>query len=137
MRKGPTIRQVKSADVRECERMSLPSDDPFVSKHDERIWAMYAEGKVVSFIVMQHLMEGSWYLVRAGTLETYRGNGFYPRLLACAFGYGRKNGIKHCITDTARWNTASANGLIKAGFRLYDPEYRWGFNDGLYWSKKL
>ncbi len=137
MQERPSIRQVRAGAIRELELTALPGDAPFVSKPDERVWAAYAGSKPVSFIVMQTILPGTWYLARAGTLPSHRGQGLYPRLLTCAFAYGRKHGIVGCITDTARWNTASANGLIKAGFKLYDPQHRWAFEDGLYWSRTL
>jgi len=34
-------------------------------------------------------------------------------------------------------NVASANNLIKAGFKLYRPEKPWSFVNALYWRKRI
>jgi hypothetical protein len=34
-------------------------------------------------------------------------------------------------------NVASANNFIRAGYRMYQPQYPWGFPSTLYWRKTI
>ena len=40
------------------------------------------------------------------------------------------------VTDTTD-NISSANNLIRAGYRLFEPPWRWAFQNSLYWTKVL
>jgi hypothetical protein len=40
------------------------------------------------------------------------------------------------VSDTTD-NLVSANNFIRAGYRLYQPEYPWGWPNTLYWRKSL
>jgi hypothetical protein len=46
----------------------------------------------------------------------------------------RNNGRDCIISDTTD-NNASANNFIRAGYRLYQPAYPWGWPRTLYWRK--
>jgi GNAT superfamily N-acetyltransferase len=76
------------------------------------------------------------YLCRSGVLEEHRGNGLQVRLLRARETWARKTLATVMVTDTTG-NFASANSLIKAGYRLYQPEEPWAFPNSLYWKKKL
>jgi hypothetical protein len=49
----------------------------------------------------------------------------------------RRAGVAWIYTYTAPDNYASANNLIRSGYRLYQPKTKWGLSDGLYFAKKL
>lgn len=76
------------------------------------------------------------YLVRVGVLKEARGHGLQRRLLTVREHRARKNGWTHTITDTTD-NPASANSLIGAGYRIFEPTYRWAFPHSIYWIKDL
>lgn len=76
------------------------------------------------------------YLVRAGVLPEYRGNGLQKRLIRVRIAAARRLGWKYVITDT-RLNPESANSLISCGFRMYLPRKPWSFKDACYWRIKL
>jgi len=46
----------------------------------------------------------------------------------------RRNGWSCVVSDTTN-NLASANNFIRAGYRLFQPEYPWGWTNTLYWRK--
>lgn len=132
-----TIAEYKLGDsLVELQRACLPSDVPETSYPQARYWVARGDAGLVSFIIMRPFAD-CWYLSRAGTLPEARGQHLYPRLLRAAFTALRKAGVATVITDCAYWNTSSANGLIRAGFKLWEPARKWGFNDGLYWRKEL
>lgn len=77
------------------------------------------------------------YLKRSGVLPAHRGHGLQRRLIRVREGRARKLGWSHIITDTTD-NPASANTLIRAGYRLFRPRHPWGpLDETLYWKKTI
>lgn len=76
------------------------------------------------------------YLKRAGVLKAYRGQGLQRKLITVRERKARKLGLVRMVTDTTD-NPPSANSLIGAGYRIFDPEYRWAFKHSIYWRKSL
>jgi len=76
------------------------------------------------------------YLKRAGVLPAHRGNGIQRRLIKVRERRARQYHWQALITDTTA-NPASSNSLIRAGFTLFEPAYRWAYKDSLYWRKYL
>ena len=72
-----------------------------------------------------------------GTAPKARGRGLQRRFIRCAERWARSQGAVCLVTYTAYWNLASANNFIRCGYRLYEPETRWGLEDGLYWRREL
>jgi L-amino acid N-acyltransferase YncA len=66
-----------------------------------------------------------------------RGHGLQRRLIKVREQQAKRNGWRACITYTAPDNFASANSLIKAGYRLYGPSEVWAMPGALYWRKWL
>ena len=79
---------------------------------------------------------GSGYLKRVGVLKAYRGQGLQRRLITVRERKARKLGLTTMLTDTTD-NPPSANSLIKAGYRIFEPSYRWAFKHSIYWRKDL
>lgn len=79
---------------------------------------------------------GTGYLHRSGVLPRHRGHGLQVRLIRMREAKARELGQKRMVTDTTD-NIASANSLIRAGYRLYRPEGKWAFVESLYWEKEL
>jgi len=48
----------------------------------------------------------------------------------------RINGWSSIVSDTTD-NIASANNFIRAGYRLYQPDFPWGWPHTLYWRKPI
>ena len=121
--------------VVELDKICFPNDDP--CKPDEGLWWVLREnGDVVGYAGM---IEGKahWYLCRIGVVPDRRGNGYSKKLLKAQIQHAKKNPKPMIVTDTHVHNIASANALIAAGFRLYEPEIRWSFANGLYWRLSL
>jgi GNAT superfamily N-acetyltransferase len=77
------------------------------------------------------------YLSRCGVLPSHRGQGLQKRLLAVRLRYAKERCAAGRVISTTYLNTPSANNLIRAGFRLYDPESPWGSVGTCYWTKEL
>jgi GNAT superfamily N-acetyltransferase len=76
------------------------------------------------------------YLKRAGVLQAYRGQGLQRKLITVRERKARKLGLKTMLTDTTD-NPPSSNSLIKAGYKIFEPAYRWAFPNSIYWRKAL
>ncbi len=74
---------------------------------------------------------------RCGVLPIARGHGLQRRMLRIRENYAKKNGAKSICTYVSVQNSISANNLIKSGYLVYNPEWRWGGDDFLYIEKKL
>ena len=135
-RSNHTICEFTADTLVELQLACLPGDEPLQQPSRCRYWVARRGGDIEAFVIM-YLFADCWYLARAGTLPEAQGQHLYPRLIRAAFTAMRKISVKLCVTDCAYWNTRSANGLIRAGFRLYEPSRKWGFSDGLYWQKAL
>lgn len=77
------------------------------------------------------------FLCRAGVLPSHRGQRLQVRMLRLREKWARENGYKRAITYTACFNAASANNLIRAGYRTYWPADPWGGDAAVYWWKEL
>ncbi len=77
------------------------------------------------------------YLCLAGVLPEARGKGLQKKLINVRLRWAKAKKLKGAYTYTSRYNLASSNNLIKCGFTLFEPSYKWGLEDGLYWWIKL
>lgn len=101
-------------------------------------WLAYLEGEPVGFAGMAEASSTprAIYLNRAGVLEAHRGHRLQLRMIKAREARARLNNYAACVTDTTD-NVASANTLIRAGYRLYVPSWPWSFEHALYWKKDL
>ena len=74
------------------------------------------------------------YCCRVGVLPDHRGSSLQLRLMSRMEYRTRRNGWSCVVSDTTN-NLASANNFIRAGYRLFQPEYPWGWTNTLYWRK--
>jgi GNAT superfamily N-acetyltransferase len=74
------------------------------------------------------------YFCRVGVIQKHRGSGLQLRLMRALEWRARHNGWKSVLSDTTD-NIYSANNLICAGYRLYQPRDPWGWPHTLYWRK--
>jgi Phage terminase large subunit len=61
-------------------------------------------------------------------------NGLQLRLMRALESRARHNGWSCVVSDTTD-NLASANNFIRAGYRLFQPQYPWAWPNTLYWRK--
>jgi GNAT superfamily N-acetyltransferase len=115
----------------------LPGDKP-TETNVGWWWIMYDGSMPVAFcgLYKSPNWQGTGYLCRAGVLESHRGRGLQKRLIRVRERKARKLGWTHVVTDTYE-NPASANSLIKCGFRSYLPRNPWGAKGVAYWIKRL
>jgi hypothetical protein len=69
-------------------------------------------------------------------LKKHSGNGLQLRLMRALELRARNNGWNSVVSDTTE-NLVSANNFIRAGYRLYQPQYPWGWPNTLYWRKSF
>lgn len=76
------------------------------------------------------------YFCRVGVLRKHRGRALQLRLMRALELRARRNGWSAIVSDTTE-NLVSANSFIRAGYRLYQPRYPWGYPNTLYWRKTI
>ena len=120
-------------DLEELQLVCLPEDDP--RDTTEGAWWIAYDGNIpVAFAGISHIPKLNWgYLCRAGVVPEYRGRGLQRRLIDVRLRHAKKNGWPVVVCDTHLTNHSSSNNLFRRGFKLYEPEGRWAFKDGLYW----
>jgi hypothetical protein len=69
-------------------------------------------------------------------LQEHCGNSLQLRFMRALESRARRNGWFWIVSDTTE-NPVSANNFIRAGYRLYLPEQRWGWAHTLYWRKQI
>ena len=101
-------------------------------------WLAYCDEDAVGFagVAKAYTSVDAGYLNRSGVVEDHRGHGLQVRMLRARERYAKRQGWTMLITDTTD-NVASANSLIKAGYKLYTPKWPWAFPHSLYWKKDL
>lgn len=88
------------------------------------------------YVVDLEAEPGAGYMKRCGVTRPFRGQGLQRRFIRAREAHAKKNGIKRMVTDTTD-NVQSSNSLIRAGYRLYEPQKPWAFSNSLYWYKDL
>jgi GNAT superfamily N-acetyltransferase len=101
-------------------------------------WRVLGKGPAIAFCGLTNALAtpGSGYLKRVGVLKPYRGHGLQRRLITVREKKARKLGLTTMLTDTTD-NPASANSLISAGYKIFEPAYKWAFTHSIYWRKAL
>jgi len=131
------VRRVEAPgdDVRALNRLCF-RDDP-VNWRAATWWAASFGDDLVAFAGIEPHKRRTWYLSRAGVHPNARGLGLQRRLIRVREAHARRHGAVQVISDTARWNCASANNLIACSYRLYRPRSPWGLAGSLYFRKSL
>ena len=76
----------------------------------------------------------SGYICRIGVLRKHCGQRLQLRLMRAMEARARRRGWNCLVSDTTS-NIPSANNFIRAGYRLYKPQFPWAFAGTLYWQK--
>lgn len=117
------------------------SDAPLPTIGDAAWWYALDQNAPVGFAAIRPCQNstnvGLAYLYRCGVLPWHRGHGLQRRLLQVRERWARANGYHSIVTDCTIDNPASANSLIRAGYRLYNPGDRWALSSSAYWIKHL
>ena len=103
-------------------------------------WVLSVGGKIAGFAGLKAGVEGAvqyGYLAKAGLLPEFRGKGLQKLLISVRDREAKKLSLSMNITYVAYWNLASANNLIACGYRLYDPDWKYGLKRALYFRKYL
>lgn len=146
--KGPyRVREVDGHDdeiaetLKELHKETFGSTAPQIDPERGFWWLCYftEDNTPVAFAGLEpsHRYLQTGYLCRSGVLEGHRGKGLQVRLLRAREAKARKLGWILLRTDTT-CNPPSANSLIKAGYKLFEPTHPWGpSKESLYWRKEL
>lgn len=77
------------------------------------------------------------YLSLSAVLPSHRGHGLQLRLVQTRIRWARELRFAWLVTYTAEKNLPSANTLIRAGFKLYQPAEPWGLAHAMYWRRRV
>jgi hypothetical protein len=138
------IREVDAHDD-ECEemlvdlhRLTFFGGAP-IPEFEHGHWWIASKGAVpVAFagVVPSTHAANAGYFCRVGVLMKHWGYGLQLRLMRALEARARQIGWCWIISDTTD-NLASANNFIRAGYRLYSPQYPWAWPNTLYWRKSI
>jgi hypothetical protein len=101
-------------------------------------WLAYRDELAVAFagMVPSTRAHNAGYFCRVGVIRCHCGHALQLRLMRATEYRARRRGWCSIVSDTTD-NLVSANNFIRAGYRLYQPEYPWGWPNTLYWRKSL
>ncbi len=101
-------------------------------------WLVYNEAVPVAFagVVPSTRAHNAGYFCRVGVLKRHCGNALQLRLMRALESRARRVGWSSVVSDTTA-NLISANNFIRAGYRMYQPLYPWGYPNTLYWRKSI
>lgn len=111
---------------------------PQIDPSEGHWWLAFQAGLPVAFAGLEssQAVPQAGYLCRAGVLKGHRGRGLQLRLIRVRERAARRMGWTCLRTDTTH-NPHSSNNLIRAGFKLFEPDVPWAFDVTLYWRKYL
>jgi hypothetical protein len=122
----------------DLHRLTFFCDAPMPKFDRGHWWLAFHETIPVAFagMVPSTRAHKAGYFCRVGVLKKHCGNALQLRLMRALESRARHNGWSSVVSDTTA-NLASANNFIRAGYRLYQPLYPWGYPDTLYWRKSI
>jgi predicted GNAT family acetyltransferase len=134
-----TIRQTKRVILIEelNARKEFFPEDP-IEKVDRHVWFLAKAGKqIVGWAGVTIKSNAVASICRTGVFPEFQNRGVKRRLVKAMERYAMKQGCtmmtSYCATD----NVASANSLIKSGYKIYWPEFIWAEGSWIYWRKRL
>jgi GNAT superfamily N-acetyltransferase len=95
------------------------------------------DDKIAGFAGLEEGEGGYGYLKRAGVLKEFRGKGVQRALIRARDKEAKRKGWGRNITYTADWNLSSANNLMREGYLMYSPQWRYGLKHALYFYKVI
>ena len=136
------IREVDAQDDEVAENLAdLHSltffDGAALPEFDQGHWWLVEQNAVpigfAGVVASTHTVNAG-YLCRIGVLRKHCGSGLQLRLMRAVESRARRNKWCCVVSDTTE-NLVSANNFIRAGYRLYQPQYPWAWPNTLYWRK--
>lgn len=103
-------------------------------KRNRDWWVALGKGKEIAAYCGCLYSEGVCIFVRAWVHQPYRGKGMQRKMIRERVKAA--SGCSVAITYVMPSNVHSANNLIKSGFVLYRPAYKWAGNQ-LYFTKSI
>lgn len=124
-------------DLQELQKPFAPAM-PVVDTSDGWWWIVHHKRVPVAYLGMipSTHYPNAGYFKRVGVLSGHRGHNLQLRLMNTMERFARRAGLGLIVSDTTD-NTHSANNFIRAGWRMFDPEFPWAFANTLYWRKAL
>lgn len=125
--------------LKELHKETFGTSAPMIDPEQGFWWlGTRPDGGAVCFAGMEPSLSFAFagYMCRAGVLRSYRGRGLQMRLIRARERKARSLKWTLMRSDTTN-NIPSANTLIRAGYRLYQPAVPYSFPDTLYWRKFL
>lgn len=138
------IREVDATDediadtLTELHRLTFLESAPIPNFEEGHWWLTYSGSEPVAFagVIPSTRAANAGYFSRVGVLQRHLGHGLQRRLMRAIERRAKANGWTSVVSDTTD-NIPSANNFIRAGYRLYQPEWPWSFPHSLYWVKAL
>ena len=123
-------------DILEADRACFPHDAP--PPRDGAWWVVELDGTLAAYAAVRaaETSPGAAYLCRVGVLPAFRGRGLQRVLVRARERWARARGFTHTVTDTY-YNPASANTLIRCGYRMFEPARPWALDGACYLMRKL
>lgn len=135
-----SVRQSYDADLARYLHAKIFPTDEWYDKDSSIYWIVWDNYKrPVGFCMLSPCDDEIVFLSRAGLLSEARGKRLHTRMLTTREKWAKKLGFKKIITYTLITNIRSSYNLQKAGYFLYEPEYKYASddNDVLYWIKEI
>lgn len=122
--------------LNDLDRGAFPGLEPY--RKMGAIWWV-AEDKLglAAFAGLKNVGHDTGFLCRVAVQKAYRGTGLHRKLIQVRERKARAMGLKWTITYVSPYNLKSANNLISCGYKLYNPEVRYGVENALYFRKEL
>jgi hypothetical protein len=125
------IREVDSSDedvaetLADLHRLTFFGSAPMADFDHGHWWVAYREATPIAFagVIPSTHVHNAGYFCRVGVLSSHCGNRLQLRLMRAMESQVRRNGWSAVVSDTTD-NMASANNFIRAGYRLYQPQFR-------------
>ena len=99
-------------------------------------WVMVDNDQIVAYCGCLY-SERICIFVRAWVYEPYRGQGYQRKMIAARIRAAKADKCYSVVTYTVTDNPVSANNLIKRGFKIYEPQYKWVGKNVIYFIKNI
>ena len=99
-------------------------------------WVIEDKGTIVAYCGSLYFDKFCMFN-RAWVNRNYRGQGWQRRMIKKRIEQARQNKCKKVITYTLINNQVSSNNLIKMGFLLYEPEWKYVGSEVNYFIKSV
>jgi len=138
------IREVDTSDELISETLKDLHEQTFLDhaklpSFDEGHWWLAHLGKEpVGFagVIKSTIIPNAGYFIRVGVVQKHLGHKLQLRFMRALERKSKYNSWTQIVSDTTD-NVASANNFIRAGYRLFQPDWNWAFPHSLYWMKRL